>query len=928
VTCANCGEVNPGQARFCLNCGAPLGAGGRWRGARKVVTVVFSDVTGSTALGERLDTESLSRIMARYFDAMRTLVEWHHGVVQKFVGDAVVAVFGVPIVREDDALRAVRAAAAMQDHLAELNAALARDWGVGLRIRIGVSTGEVMVGDARLGGALVIGDTVNLATRLEAAARPGEILLDRRTWHLARDAVVVVEVTPEQLAGSGIPGAAYRLIDVSPDVPGHLRRQDSPLVGRDDELRLFDWIRRRSTRESTCHLLTVLGAAGVGKSRLVAEAVGAAGRQATALVGHCPPDAEGNTFWPIAEVVRGAAEVKSADSPDEAQGKLTELLSDAPDGPRVAGRIGRLIGLEATPLPAEETGWAVRRFLEVLASRKTLVARLDHLDGWERAVLERGAVVGEVFERAAVVELSPSDVRPAVPDHLLSLIRKELLRSARSGLSGGEAFRFRHLLVRDAAYGAMPKQARADLHERFAAWLERTVGERVREYEEIIGHHLEQAYRYRSELGPTDAGARAVAARAAGQLAAAGNHAFARADMPAAANLLGRAAALLPDTDAGRLELLPNLARALTDSGRLSLAEATLTQATELARATGDRRAEAHAELGRYWLRYYAGRGGWLEDTMRGAEQLIPVFERLGDDAGLAKTWRLLSEVHLTRLHIAASEAAAARAVEHARRAGDENAEASGLGHLAVAGAWGRRPVPDGIRRTEAILAEARGRRDVEAAALKGLAGLRAMSGDFDAARELMARHRAIIQEIGRKLVLGGSAQMAAYVEMLAGDARGAERELRRGYEILDSASDRAYLPAVAAMLAHALEAQGRYQEAERYLERAWAMAVSRRTARLPTGRRAVRRRPRAGRPSPPNGTGSPPAAPPHRVAPAARCRSPSCASRPPVRRRRPGPPGARPSRRPGIRGTRECRWRSRGDARPSLRAPPGPNPP
>jgi hypothetical protein len=182
----------------------------------------------------------------------------------------------------------------------------------------------------------VIGDTVNLATRLEAAARPGEVLLDRRTWHLARDAVVVAPLQDDRLTGSGITGPAFRLVDVSPDVLGHARRQDSPLVGREDDLQLFDWIRRRSARESTCHLLTVLGAAGVGKSRLVAEAIAAAGEEVTALVGRCLPDAAGSTFWSIAEVVRRAAEVKSADSPDEAQAKLTELLAVAVDGPRIA----------------------------------------------------------------------------------------------------------------------------------------------------------------------------------------------------------------------------------------------------------------------------------------------------------------------------------------------------------------------------------------------------------------------------------------------------------------------------------------------------------------------------------------------------------------------------------------------------------------
>ena len=221
LTCASCGEQNPERARFCLNCGAPLASEQR-RGARKVVTVVVCDVTGSTALGERLDPESLGRVMARYFERTRTVLERHHGLVQKFIGDAVVAVFGVPVVREDDALRAVRAAAAMQDAVAELDP----EGGPALEVRIGVSTGEVMVEEAG-GDPLVIGEAVNLATRLQAAAGPGEVLLDRRTWHLSRDALVAAEVV-----GAPVDGGAWRLVDVSPDALGHARH----LIGEIDTL--------------------------------------------------------------------------------------------------------------------------------------------------------------------------------------------------------------------------------------------------------------------------------------------------------------------------------------------------------------------------------------------------------------------------------------------------------------------------------------------------------------------------------------------------------------------------------------------------------------------------------------------------------------------------------------------------------------------
>src|SRR5215216_574975 len=381
LTCASCGEQNPERARFCLNCGASLASEQR-RGARKVVSVVVCDVSGSTALGERLDPESLGRVMARYFERTRAVMERHHGLVQKFIGDAVVAIFGVPVVREDDALRAVRAAAAMQDAVAELDP----EGGPAIEVRIGVATGEVMVEEAG-GDPLVIGEAVNLATRLQAAAGPGEVLLDRRTWHLARDALVAAEV-------EGVEGGAWRLVDVSPDALGHARRSDNPLVGRLAELQLFDWVFQRTVQTSTCHLLTVLGPAGVGKSRLVAAAVDALDDAATVLSGQCSADAEGSSFWPVAEIVRRAAEIKTADSPDQAEAKLVELMTEGPpvdrdhEAGQVADRLGRLIGLRPDPVTSEDAVWAVRRFLEVLADRQPLVVVVDDLHWAKPALLD------------------------------------------------------------------------------------------------------------------------------------------------------------------------------------------------------------------------------------------------------------------------------------------------------------------------------------------------------------------------------------------------------------------------------------------------------------------------------------------------------------------------------------------------------------
>jgi len=221
TVCPVCGEPNPARASFCLNCGSQLpAAGSASRPARKTVTVVFTDLAGSGALGQRLDPESLAVVMASWFDHLRAVLERHGGRVQKFVGDAVVAVFGIPVVNEDDALRAVRAAAGLRGGLGPLNDELERDWGVTLQVRTGVNTGEVVTGDPAIGDALVLGDAVNVAARLEQVAAPGEVLLGQSTYRLVRDAVEVEGVTPLHLRGKGAPVVAYRLGRVDPGAPG------------------------------------------------------------------------------------------------------------------------------------------------------------------------------------------------------------------------------------------------------------------------------------------------------------------------------------------------------------------------------------------------------------------------------------------------------------------------------------------------------------------------------------------------------------------------------------------------------------------------------------------------------------------------------------------------------------------------------------
>ena len=301
TVCARCGTGNPERAKFCLECGAELAAPARpRREVRKVVTVLFTDVTGSTSLGEKTDPESLRHVMSRYFEESKAVLGHHGGTVEKFIGDAVMAVFGIPQLHEDDALRAVRAATELRTALEALNEELYRTHGFGIAVRIGVNTGEVVAGDPDAGQALVTGDAVNVAARLEQAAKPGEILIGAGTFRLVKDAVRVEEMEALTLRGKTDRTHAYRLLDVAPGSTRVTRQLDSPMVGRDHELLLLRQAFERCLREHACHLFTVLGVAGVGKSRLVTDFTTAL-ETATVLAGRCLPYGEGITFWPVSD---------------------------------------------------------------------------------------------------------------------------------------------------------------------------------------------------------------------------------------------------------------------------------------------------------------------------------------------------------------------------------------------------------------------------------------------------------------------------------------------------------------------------------------------------------------------------------------------------------------------------------------------------
>ena len=381
MVCSQCRRENDADARFCDACGARLDEPPGGGETRRVVTVVFTDVAGSTALGERLDPETLRRVMWRYFDAMQATLERHGGTVEKFIGDAIVAVFGVPAVHEDDALRAVRAAFEMSEALERVNEDLAREYEVRIATRTGVNTGEVIVGGAAADQKLATGDAVNIAARLEQAAQPGEVLLGEATHRLVGHAVVVEPLPAVEAKGKSRPLVAWRLLGVRPDVPAFARPIATPFVGRDREL---DELRRAfdtAVGEHSCQLATIVGPPGIGKSRLARELVRSVEQDARVVVGRCVAYGEGITYLPLAEIVREVA------GPDP-EPTLTALLANVERGPAATRLIMGAIGASDEPGSPEETAWAFRRLFETLALSRPLAIVVDDIHWAEPTLLD------------------------------------------------------------------------------------------------------------------------------------------------------------------------------------------------------------------------------------------------------------------------------------------------------------------------------------------------------------------------------------------------------------------------------------------------------------------------------------------------------------------------------------------------------------
>ena len=616
-------------------------------------------------------------------------------------------------------------------------------------MRTGINTGEVVAGDPTEGHAFATGEAVALAQRLEGAASPGEILLGEKTYRLVRDAILVEELEPLELKGRSTPVNAWRLLAVVTGAPAYARRLDSPMIGRQDELGRLREVFEETVRTQTCRLVTVLGPAGIGKSRLMNELLADTREEASVLLGRCLPYGEGITYWPLRDLVRDAARELSQEAiekllegepeaeriaaqsrersasrevrlarghdvggapparapgagaavdrqlrrppvgradlrrPDRVPLRLGARRADADRLPRAAGaarppscldrprrrdHARPALGAQAEELlehpprrdgsgrgilaritrAAEGNPLFVEQMLAMLTENGTasvdlaipptihalLAARLDRLARDERAVIERASVIGKEFWRTAIAELSSDPERAAVGASLMTLARKELIEPAQSTFFSEDAFRFRHILIRDAAYLGIPKETRAELHERYADWLEDTVGDRSKELDEIIGYHLEQSHGYREELGPVAEGAALLATRGGERLAEAGVRALRRGDTSAAASLISRAVKLLPVDHPRRPELLTELASTLMRSGDFDRAAPVLDEAFESAVAIGDRRVELRTTIEQEFFRTFtAPEGSALEDSSV-ADRTIPLLEELGDDRG------------------------------------------------------------------------------------------------------------------------------------------------------------------------------------------------------------------------------------------------------------------------------------------------------
>lgn len=884
---------------------------------RRAVTVLFAEIGQEDAATES-DLEALRVEIDATLARAAELVERHGGTATRLPGGTIMGVFGSPVAHEDDALRSLRAAVDLR--------------GLAPGSRMGVDTGEVLATD--LGE--VSGPVIRTATSLVSSARLGEVLIGEATHGLTAGAARAERFTLGRTS-------AWRLVDLAKDELERPLRLDVALVGRKAELAELHGLLGRALELGSPQLVTIVGDAGIGKSRLMTEFSDGVAARTRVVRGRCLAYGEISTYWPLRQILGQIA-------PDDTLGGLRKVLSGAEDGQGIlrfleaavtlddehhsvdgirwaARRLMEELAFErplllvfedvhwATPtfleliqdiprpesgapilvaclarpdlldeypdwekaatgrtmlrldaltreethqlvlrldpvgvLTAEQRAWATEAadgnplFLEQLVAfaleRRTqgppdipptlqglLAARLDRLGPGERAVVECAAVVGREFWASAVREILPQEAIGTFRRHLEALSRKQLTEREPSALPFEDVYRFRHALIREAAYRSLPKHRRAELHERLADSLEQALAGVVPDEDELVGHHLERSYRYRAELGTIDKTLHVLGARAADRLEEAGRRALARGDAPAAASLLDRARALQPDASRSR-RLTVRLGEALGLVGELQRAYDLLGDTVEESSNVGDPQSEwlaaiQHAHTGKKLVPQ-----DWpAERIKRTADLALGVFDALEDQVGLARAWLLVGDVSFNECRYDEAASCFRRGLHHARRADDEREELLVLDALHAALYFGTAHVDVARAQAEALLARAQGFPGLEARVLLTLAGLNAMAGAETESRNMYLRAKFIAQELGLRHLHATTALFADEVGLLFGDTEFAEREMRHGYEQLEAIGEKGVRSTMAALLAEVLYRLGRYQEAERFVDVALNLA-------------------------------------------------------------------------------------------------------
>ncbi|HEY5053592.1 MAG TPA: AAA family ATPase [Solirubrobacterales bacterium] len=929
ILCSACSTEWPEGFRFCGACGAPLDASTEAaKASRRVVTALFCDVVGSTTIGEANDPERARAVMDRYFAIAREVIERQGGTVEKFIGDAVMAVFGWPTQFEDDALRAVRSGLEIHSRLA---AAVAP--ADAFAVRVGLGTGEVVAMGGSTGGTFVTGDAVNSAARLEQAAGAGETVIDAATYGLVRHAVTAESLGSQVIRGRSAGLDAYRILSLDAAAEAVPRDLASPLIGRESELTLIRRVYARVRTDQQSAVVTILAEPGTGKSRLVHEALADMRKDAIVMRGRCSASG-GAALSPFGDALLDAAGAGADGAGESARSRLVGLVADAPDGPLLGPRLAALAGLEALRIPPEESVWVARRTLawlsrsipvvvvlddlqwaqpglldmietvmdrlpeapvlflaiarpELLDSRPEwfegrdraqrlhlealptdlagtlldrlapalrqdpdtrnrvlaaadgnplfveqfaamldgagatssgalevpstvsalLGARLDGLGARQRGVIQRASIAGKRFWWGALSQISPETDRAHLSRNLGELVRRDFILADRSEFPGDEAFRFKHLLIRDAAYAQIPKAERARLHERFAAWLTEHTGAAIDPAAELVAFHLEQAIRYRAELGAPDADDDALSRRASSIYAEAGLAAFDRNDMVEATRLLGRAASLLQPDDVRRIGLEFRLAKALQQHGDHEQALALVDHALERARRSGD---VALVERGALWRRdvlQLQGSGG-REGELRA---VIRFFEISSDLEGMALAWQHLSYLWIDRSRFGEALKAVQKSLDLARRAGDIWLEMRSTALMATIYAEGPTPIPVAIRRSGALLANMPDDRRLRVNVLRAQASLLASAARFDEVGPVWNEVESITRELSVPWENVVTTVLGASIASLSGRDAEAVETLRA---IASSVHGRANQASLADTMARSLLALGRDDEA------------------------------------------------------------------------------------------------------------------